>query len=111
MAVQVLAMRLGHAAPDFMLSMNLKGVLPVDFFTAANLKPGRLHASCHPLLRAKDGKAETFEIRPGFHLVLCTCFNKDQWREYLRGKIPMGEVQPVQVCKSTAQVALGTRVG
>ena len=29
----------------------------------------------------------------------------DNWKTYLRGKVPMGAVQPVQTCGSLAQVA------
>ena len=29
----------------------------------------------------------------------------DDWKGYLRGKIPMGELQPVQMCASLEQVA------
>ena len=43
-------------------------------------------------------------------LLTCSCpchssaFTANNWKRFLRGKIPMGEVQPVQMCSSLRQV-------
>lgn len=93
-------MRLGQTAPDFCLQYNLADVLPVDVFDAQLLTPGQpLHPSLHCMLRdsAHAATAATFQIANGFALVFVSAFSMHTFRESLRGKLPLGYVQPVQV--------------
>ena len=101
---KVLAMRLNAATPDFMMQWNVKGVLPCYSLTAACHRPGKLEPDALPLLRQADGSPERFTISEGYHLVMISAFTANNWKSFLRGKIPMGEVQPVQMCSSLAQV-------
>ena len=66
-------------------------------------KLGPASADAQTLLRPSD-HPDTFTIRDGFHFAFTSCFNMDDWKPYLRGKIPMGELQPVQMCSSLKQV-------
>lgn len=101
----VLVMRYGSAALDLMLELSIKDVLPCDIWTAANMSPGKLSADTKKILRKQDGDPERFAIREGFHLVLTSCFSMHNWKDYFRGRLPIGEVQPVQMCRSIQQVA------
>ena len=83
-----------------MLELNVKGVLPLDALTAEQMKPGPLSPACVALA----GKRSISRIRDGFHLVFSSCFTMDDWKSYLRGKLPLGEMQPVQMCRSVPQV-------
>ena len=44
-----------------------------------------------------------------FQLVLLSAFSMHTWRNNLRGKVPVHQLQPVQVCSSLSQVAFVLR--
>ena len=44
-------------------------------------------------------------LQEGYHLCFISAFDMNNWKRYLRGKLPFGELQPVQVCGTLKQVA------
>lgn len=102
----VLVVRLGHGVLDLLLDLNLPGILEAEAFTATSLAPGKpTKEAAKLLLNAKPKKEpERFVIRDDFHLVFTSQFHQDNWKQYMRGKLPLGEVQPVQMCASLGQV-------
>jgi len=110
---KVLVLRLGVACVDLMtpdvmtytFKKDTKGKLVLEVFTDENMSPTEsLNEYQKALLTKKDGDPAKFRIREGFQLVITSGFNKDNWKTYLRGKLPLGELQPVQVCRSIMQV-------
>ena len=97
---KTLVFRMGHSTPDFMLGLNSIGMA----FNGASMRPGPATEDAKKLLKKKD-RPDTFTIHDNFQFVFTSCFNMDDWKGYLRGKIPMGELQPVQMCASLEQVA------
>ena len=104
---KVLVLRLNQSAPDLALTYNLPAILPFQLWRHEFLKPGPLHEDLHPMLSegAYKGKEASFSIANGFHLVVTSAFSMHTFRANLRGKLPIGNFQPVQVCSSLSQVA------
>lgn len=104
---RICALRLGQAAPDFALTYNIRDVLPYDVFDAQLLAPGPLPESLHAMLDGVTtaGPPDGFQIAEGFQLVLISDFSMHTFRGHLRGKLPLGNLQPVQVCSGLSQVA------
>jgi hypothetical protein len=50
-----------------------------------------------------DGYAAS--LQEGYHLCFISAFDMNNWKRCLRGKLPFGELQPVQVCGTLMQVA------
>lgn len=107
---KVLVLRLGNSAPDFMMQLNMKS-LPLDALRATVMQPGPLHKDAHGLLTKADGPPERYRVHEGFHLVFTSCFHSNNWKQFLRGKLPFGELQPVQMCRSIQQVAVVMKDG
>lgn len=105
-AGRTLTVRLGHTTPDFMLGWCDKAILPNDFWTAGHHQSGgKLAAELHPMVSsAGRGDPARFEVREGYHLILCTMLKSGQWRNLLRGKLPIGELQPIQLCPGLVQI-------
>ena len=102
---QLLALRYNAAAPDFMCNPTRPTVLPAFAFTAASMQPGPISMEAAAMLRPRDGTADSFKVQDGFHLIVISAFDMNGWKRYLRGKIPIGEFQPVQTCSTLIQVA------
>ena len=75
----------------------------------SSVERGPLSDECRAILRPKDGT--NVRIRDGFHLVFSSCFEMNTWKNFLRGKLPLGEVQPVQMSRSIQQLAEVMRDG
>lgn len=108
----VCVLRLGQAAPSFNLEWNQRRLLPLELLDAEVVQPGPLIPELHGMVEASakaTGKAlgppAAFSIQPGFQLVLCSEFHLHSFPRFLNGKLPLGLLQPVQVCKSLVQVA------
>ena len=107
-----LVLRLANATPDFMLELNVKDVLPTEIWTAANLTPGCKLTDAHKgMIKTAKLDPKKFRMADGFHICFTSCFSMNDWKEFMRGKMPMGAVQPVQVCRSHQQVADVMRLG
>ena len=102
---KILALRLNASAPELMLGWSKPTVLPSSSWKEACHRPGQVHNDAAAMLRPKDGPIETFKIQPGYHLCFVSAFDMNNWKRYLRGKLPLGELQPVQVCGTLMQVA------
>jgi hypothetical protein len=51
------------------------------------------------------GASSSITIAEGFQMIITSDFSMHTFRNYLRGKLPLGNVAPVQVCTSLSQVA------
>lgn len=102
-AGQQLLLRLGHTAPDFMMSWNRKD-LPLEFLTPDAGKPGPLLKELHGMVQKPRDPAK-FRVSDGYALVITSCFNMNDYHEFLRAKLPLQYMQVVQVMPTLAEVA------
>jgi len=109
---KMLVIRLANSAPDLMFDWHYNYGLPNTFWTAENMTPGCTLTDDHlKLLKKHKYDTSRFAMFEGFHLVFASCFSTDDWKQFLRCKLPLGEMQPVQVCHSIQQVADVIRFG
>lgn len=106
----VCALRLGATAPEFMspAGWNLKGILPLDFLDPANKTAGELpmDLQCMAQSYANDTQRPPMtRIKEGFEIIFISNYHMHNYATYLRGRVPLQWIQPVQVCRSRAQVA------
>jgi len=93
-----LVLRMGHAAPDWMISWNLPR-LPVELLNPACTAPGKLHPDLSAMFPdGMAGPGVEAQVNEGFGIVLTSCFSMQTYREYLRAKLPFQWIQPIQVC-------------
>jgi hypothetical protein len=104
-----LLLRLGHTAPDFMGSWN-RPDLPIDFLTPEGKQPGPLPPFLHRMVQPPQ-KAQDVQIDAAYDLVVTSCFNMDDYHSFLRSKIPLQYMQPIQVMPTLAEVAEVLRDG
>ena len=102
-AGQQLLLRLGHTAPDFMMSWNRKD-LPLEFLTPDAARPGPLLKELHGMVQKPHDPAK-FRVSDGYALVITSCFNMSDYHEFLRAKLPLQYMQVVQVMSTLADVA------
>ena len=112
---KVCVLRLGKAAPDFSLAWNAPQLLPVDFLDPSQSKPGE--ALSADIRRALAGNAKGRNaaksagptkddfVAPGFALVLTSDYSMHTYQKWLKGRLPLGLTQAMQVCASRSEVA------
>ena len=98
-----LVLRLGRTAPDFMGSWNRKD-LPLDFLLPENAAAGPLQPVLHKMVQP-PAKPSNFTVVEGYRLVVTSCFDMDSYHGYLRSKLPLQHMQPIQVMKNLSEVA------
>ena len=115
-------MRLGPTVPDFALeydrlcgSTGKNDLLPYTWLDPECTRPGEpIHKSLHCMLESHtrespnpifNGKPSKFVVKHGFHLVLISSHSMHSYAHNMRGRLSLGYLQPVQVCKSLTQVA------
>merc|ERR1719453_458221 len=92
-------LRMGQSTPDWMLSFNLSGVLPLEFLQ---------HHAAGPLdaeFAKEFGVDPATRVVEGFQLVLTSCFTMDTYQQYFKAKLPLREVQPIQVMQTLEEVS------
>jgi len=97
-----LVLRHGHSTPDWMLNWNLKGVLPITFIDPACAEPGDMAADLQEILPPNDCD---FKVAEGYQLIVSSCFTMNTYKTYFRAKLPLQNLQPVQVMGSYEKVA------
>lgn len=55
--------------------------------------------------RSPSYRSSAASSQEGYQLCFLSAFDMNNWKRYLRGKLPMGELQPIQVCETLMQVA------
>jgi len=106
---QPLVLRLGHTAPDFMLSLNLNGLLCPALFDPMTFKAGPVSTLLDEMeLRSRLSGGEVSE---GYCVVVTSCFNMNSYAQYLRNKLPLKDVQPIQVVQTSEKCALVLKSG
>jgi len=100
-----LVLRMGQSTPDWNLSFNHRGILPVDFLDYH--PPGKLSAEFANELDYPKQPATPRMVTEGFSVVLTSCFTMDSWKGYFKAKLPFGakRIQPIQVMESLEEVA------
>jgi hypothetical protein len=98
-----LVLRLGKTAPDFMGSWNRKD-LPLDFLLPENAAAGPLQPALHKMVQP-PAEPSNFTVVEGYRLVVTSCFDMNSYYGYLRAKLPLQHMQPIQVLKSLTEVA------
>ena len=98
-----LVLRLGRTAPDFMGSWNRKD-LPLDFLLPENAAAGPLQPVLHKMVQP-PAKPSNFTVVEGYRLVVTSCFDMDSYHGYLRSKLPLQHMQPIQVMTNLSEVA------
>merc|ERR1712216_337512 len=94
-----LVIRMGQSTPDWMLSFNIRDVLPVEFLRYH--PPGALDAE----VADEFGKCSGVQVLEGFSIVLTSCFSMDSYKQYFKAKLPFAHLQPIQVMTSLEEVS------
>lgn len=58
----MLVLRLGHTAPDFMFTWNVKDVLPLEFLEPISTKPGPINPDICAMVSPRHGGKPTKEF-------------------------------------------------
>merc|ERR1712110_130184 len=82
---------------------NKKDLLPVDFLMPELMEPGALCTELQPMARSA-GKADKVSITSGFFIAVTSCMHMDNYKAVLRAKLPLHEMQPIQVLPGWVEV-------
>jgi len=99
---KLFVMRLGHSVPDFMFTWNKKGVLPIDWLDPEMMVPGRLPPELQPMA-ASSGQGDK-QIAHGYFVAVTSCMHMDNFKDVLRAKLPLHNMQPIQVLPGWVEV-------